>query len=96
MKSILTTQWFYSLPSWISQCLPRHITCVQEVMQDMIASSQSKTKLHIAMYCENLFVFVMLESAHCKPVTLKSFLAGGWFFIYAVTVNFSPLSAQTR
>lgn len=31
MKSILTTQCFYSLPFWVSQYLLRHITCVQEV-----------------------------------------------------------------
>lgn len=31
MKLILTSQSFYSLLFWISQCLLRHITCVQEV-----------------------------------------------------------------
>lgn len=51
MKLILTSQSFYSLLFWISQCLLRHITCVQEVIargdaRDMIAFSQSKTVTH--------------------------------------------------
>lgn len=62
---------FCFLPSWISQCLFRHTTCVQ----DVTSSSQNKIvtcSCGLGKFCS--FLFWMLQSAGCKLAILKWFV----------------------